>query len=163
MTINATPKTYPAVVRRLELRRLGRLNQGVIAAAERGARTVIRRALPKYLGAMRRSVTVTIRNRAVAHGRSDVVCEIVVDVPYARSIEYGTRPFTPPIAPLHQWAIVKLGLPDREALRAAYAIRTTFSIHGMTPRYYVRDAKPELAALLDPFLRQAYEASRSMR
>jgi hypothetical protein len=155
-----TPKKYGPLLRRLELQRIGRLNAGVIRAAEKGAKVIVKRALPKYLGNMRRAVTVRVYNRGVAHARSMVVCEIIVDVPYAKAIEYGTRPFTPPIAPLHMWAMVKLGLPYEEALRTAYAIRHTFSVFGMQPNFYVRDVKPQLAALLEPFLRQAFESAR---
>jgi len=160
MTITTTAKEYGRVFRRVELKRIGKLNEGLILAAQRGAERFVRKALPKDQGGLRRSVQVRIRNRAIPHGRSSVIVEIIVDTPYARAVEFGTRPFIPPIQPLYEWAIRKLHLPPAEAKSAAYAIRATIAEHGLTATFAVRDVQPELVSLLRPHLLAAFEASR---
>lgn len=160
MTITTTPKGYGPVFRRKEIKRIGMLNEGIIKAAQKGAERFVRQALPKDQGGLRRSVQVKIRNRAVAHARASVIVEIIVDTPYARAVEFGTRPFIPPIQPLYEWAIRKLHLPPPEAKSVAYAIRATIAEHGLTATFAVRDVQPQLIALLGPYLHTAFEASR---
>lgn len=56
-----------------------------------------------------------------------------VDAPYAPMMEYGTRPFMPPLAPLLEWAKRK-GFEDPEAI--ARAVRWKFKRRGMAPKRF---------------------------
>jgi len=47
---------------------------------------------------------------------------ITWSAPQAEWIEYGTDPHRPPFQPLYMWARRKLGLPDKEARKRAYAM-----------------------------------------
>jgi hypothetical protein len=160
MTITTTQREYGSLLKRNEYAKIGRLDAATIEAARRGAQTLARKALPKFTGRMRRATTVRVYQRPGANkGRSAVLCEITVNVPYAKAIELGTRPFTPPIAPLIAWVEGKLGIPQPEATRVAYAIRHKIQTEGITAQFNVRDFLPELRRMLDPFLRAAYRGA----
>jgi hypothetical protein len=62
---------------------------------------------------------------------------VEVRAPHAAIIEYGTRPFFPPIAPLAAWARRK-GFTDPEG--AAFAIALAISRRGIAPRGYFAKA-----------------------
>lgn len=74
------------------------------------------------------------------------------DVPIkVASVEHGSRPHFPPIAPLRMWAAAKLGDPD-----AAYAIARAISIrgtraYGMFNKGY-QQALPRVNARVDAML-----------
>lgn len=66
---------------------------------------------------------------------------VEVTAPYAPMIEYGTRPFNPPLEPLARWAARKgLANTEEEAKEIAYAIREKFSFEGMAPRRFMAKA-----------------------
>jgi hypothetical protein len=52
---------------------------------------------------------------------------------YAPYIEGGTKPHRPPIQPLIDWAVAKLGLGEDEAKGAAFAIARTIGVRGTKP------------------------------
>lgn len=58
---------------------------------------------------------------------------VYVAAPYAGPLEYGTRPFTPPLRPLVEWAIRK-GASQPYGL--ARAIQRKFADEGMKPKGY---------------------------
>lgn len=70
--------------------------------------------------------------------------------PYAAIIEYGARPFTPPLAPLLAWA--KRVLQDGSqppgyspaVQRLARGTQKKIADHGMKPRFILRDALPAI-------------------
>jgi hypothetical protein len=81
--------------------------------------------------------------------------------PYAGIIEYGTRPFTPPIAPLLQWAkrvlsgskdeqgkAVKTGQPEGdyspEVWRLAVGTQKKIAQFGMQPRHIMENEIPTI-------------------
>lgn len=66
---------------------------------------------------------------------------IEVDAPHAAIIEYGTRPFRPPVEPLAEWALRK-GIADDEdeAMEIAWAIASKFAAEGIFPRGYFAKA-----------------------
>lgn len=162
-TIVTTAKKFGPLFKRREMMRIGKLDDGIVQAAQRGAQRFLRRQLPKYEGTLRRSTYVRIYTRGVRGRRSSVICEIIEDTPYAKAIEFGTRPYSPPIYPLFVWAMVKLNLDESHARSVAYAIRARVQVEGFEANYYTRDAMPKLIGLLEPHLRAAFEASRSMR
>ena len=70
--------------------------------------------------------------------------------PYASIIEYGARPFTPPIEPLLAWAKRVLGdssqppdySPQVKAL--AFAVQQKIKREGMKPRHVMENAIPQI-------------------
>jgi hypothetical protein len=66
--------------------------------------------------------------------------------PQAVWVEFGTEPHFPPHAPIEAWARKKLGLSDKEATKAGWAICQKIAKEGV-------EAKP--------FLRPAYEEARA--
>lgn len=80
-----------------------------------------------------------------------------VDAPYAPPLEYGARPFTPPLQPILDWATRK-GFEDPKAV--AWSILMTFRKKGMKPkRFFYRalqewkrtqDLPREIRRFLDP-------------
>jgi hypothetical protein len=57
--------------------------------------------------------------------------------PYAPMIEFGTRPFTPPLRPLLEWArrVLKRPIIDNECYRLAIGIQKKISQQGMVPHH----------------------------
>lgn len=64
--------------------------------------------------------------------------QISVDAPHAAVMEFGARPFYPPIVPLFDWAKRKFGVDDDEAKAIAYAVREHIAIWGIEPRHYLK-------------------------
>jgi hypothetical protein len=62
--------------------------------------------------------------------------EVGVSAPHAKWVEYGTRPFRPPLEPLAIWAMLKLGLDADSAYRVAVSIREKFAREGIKPRRF---------------------------
>lgn len=61
--------------------------------------------------------------------------------PYAAALEYGTRPFTPPMGPLVEWASDKFPrLTPNEVVNVAFAIRRKIQRQGIRPKFYFRKA-----------------------
>lgn len=70
--------------------------------------------------------------------------------PYAGIIEYGTRPFTPPLAPLLRWAKRVLQDPSQppdfspEVWKLARATQKKIQQHGMVPRHVLENTLPKI-------------------
>lgn len=65
---------------------------------------------------------------------------IAVDAPHAAIIEEGSRPHSPPVAPLQEWAKRKFGVSDKEAKQIAFAVRKRIKESGTKPRRYMAKA-----------------------
>ena len=65
-------------------------------------------------------------------------CEVTVDAPYSASMEFGTRPFTPPLAPLLEWATRKVGA--RDAYPLARGAQRAIAEKGISPRHFYKKA-----------------------
>jgi hypothetical protein len=66
---------------------------------------------------------------------------VTVDAPHAPMMEFGTRPFFPPIGPLVEWAQRKgLASTEEEAKGVAFAIAKRISQDGIAPRRYFAKA-----------------------
>ncbi len=63
---------------------------------------------------------------------------ISVDAPHAAAMEFGTRPFYPPLQPLVDWAQRKFGVGEEEAKGIAFAVREHIATWGMEPRHYLK-------------------------
>jgi hypothetical protein len=66
---------------------------------------------------------------------------VVADAPHAAYMEWGTRPFTPPLMPLAEWALMK-GLAEtaEDAIDFALNLRDKFRREGIAPRFYMKRA-----------------------
>jgi len=62
--------------------------------------------------------------------------------PYAAMIEFGTRPFTPPIKPLLQWArrVLKKAEVDSECWALAKGVQQKIAEEGLAPKHILGDA-----------------------
>ena len=65
---------------------------------------------------------------------------VIYSAPYADYIEYGTKPHTPPLEPIKDWAKRKLGLTDKEAENVAKMVVYKISKHGTEAKPYLRNA-----------------------
>lgn len=60
--------------------------------------------------------------------------------PYAVPVELGTRPHMPPVQPLVDWAMTKLGLDADEARQAGFRIARAIARRGTKGQFMFRDA-----------------------
>lgn len=131
-------------------------------AAQKGVR-VIRARAPVDTGTLRRSIDVEVTGAV-----RGLVALISDDTPYAAAQEAGTRPFTPPIGPLIDWATRQapnLGLDDDAIEAFAYGVQKAIAARGIRARWFTRDAQPELGMILEQELVAAVariEAGRPM-
>lgn len=65
---------------------------------------------------------------------------VIVDAPHAPYIEYGTRPHRPPLQPLQEWAMRKLGATEQEARGIAWAIADKQALYGTPPHRFFASA-----------------------
>lgn len=72
--------------------------------------------------------------------RSPNTRKIIYSAPYASYIEYGTMPHFPPIEPIHQWVLRKLGEKDPKAKQIAWSIAKKIQMEGTTPKPFLRNA-----------------------
>ena len=66
--------------------------------------------------------------------------------PYAPIIEFGTRPFTPPLGPLLEWArrVLKKAEIDGDCYALAVGVQKKFQEKGMEPKHILTDSLPEI-------------------
>lgn len=66
--------------------------------------------------------------------------------PYAPIIEFGTRPFTPPLKPLLDWArrVLKKSEIDSECYALAVGVQKKFAEKGMEPKHILTNSIPEI-------------------
>ncbi len=82
-----------ALLARHTRERQRRLQAAAVVAARQGT-IVVKRRVPVAFGELRESVHAEERTRGAA---------VVVDAPHAAPVETGSRPHTPPLAPLVAW------------------------------------------------------------
>jgi hypothetical protein len=56
-----------------------------------------------------------------------VIGTVFSSSPYAEAVELGTKPHFPPIAPLVDWVIQKLGVPEKDARGVAFLVARKIS------------------------------------
>lgn len=113
------------------------INAGIEAGARRGRSHMLDKG-PKDQGDYRKSW-------AVAKGSTGVVLKN--DTPYAGVLERGAKPHFPPLAPLTQWVMRRLGKRGPEAVSIARAIQHKISQEGLPAKYVARMELPELTSL----------------
>lgn len=145
-----THDELPQLLARLEMETRAAILAANVEAAVAGQR-IVRAHVPVDTGELRR------QTRAEATGATmGVVAEIVEDTPYAAAQEAGTRPFTPPLGPLIEWAkrqATNLGLDEGEVYPFAKAVQLRIAREGMRAKWHTRDAQPELGKVLERYLR----------
>lgn len=121
--LTLAPQTTDAIIRGLQA---GGLRLKVAVVREITAQRLV------DTGDLRNSVTYTqVTDGAI----------VTVDAPHADPLEYGARPFTPPLAPLAAWALRKgLANDQAAAMRIARGIQRKFQTVGFPPRAYFRNA-----------------------
>lgn len=98
-------------------------------------------ASPVDTGLYAASWQMTVEEQAVTVGNS---------APHAPIIEYGARPFTPPIAPLLAWAKRVLQDPSQppdyspEVWRLARGVQKKIAAQGMKPRNILQNMIPSI-------------------
>lgn len=128
----------PLLLDQLEPEIRGAVIRGMKSAALRSKAEVVEqidKALPfpaVDTGGLRQSVSVTL----FPNGGW-----VTVDAPHASHIEFGTRPFTPPLGPLLTWVIRKgLAADEDEAYAIARAVQRKIQREGIAPRHYFAKA-----------------------
>lgn len=85
--------------------------------------------------------------RVTPGGDADgAVATVYSDAPHAGVVELGARPHVVSLEgreSIARWAMRKLGLDEKEAERASFAIAKKLELVGQKPRYLVRDALPD--------------------
>lgn len=70
---------------------------------------------------------------------------VFMTAPHAGIIEWGTRPFRPPLQPLIEWALRKgLAADEGEAKAIAWGIASRMAVTGIAPRGYFAKAVERL-------------------
>ncbi len=86
-------------------------------------------------------------------GPEGVLGVVATAMPYAIPVELGTRPHFPPVEPLVDWVVAKLGIPEKEAHGVAFAIarkiaRVGTKGHGMFHAGF-EEARPQVIAMFE--------------
>lgn len=89
----------------------------------------VKDATPTAQGTLRGSIT-----RTEEVSETGVIGMVFSPLNYAESVELGTRPHFPPIEPLIDWVVLKLGVPEKEARSVAFLVARKISRVG-TPGY----------------------------
>jgi hypothetical protein len=121
-----------ALVLSHERKRQGEVSSAVRVAAKMGAK-IIRQNAPK--ATLRLSDSVEVEEHA------DGNAEVVIRAPHAVAVEVGSRPHTPPIAPLIEWAQA-IGAANPRAV--AGAVFTHIKFEGTRPHWFVRGSIPAI-------------------
>ena len=75
--------------------------------------------------------------------------------PYAIPVELGTRPHFPPIEPLKDWVVAKLGVDVAHAGSVAYLIARKISRQGTEGAFMFRDTMNRQQATINSYFLQA--------
>lgn len=78
-------------------------------------------------GLLRQSIT---RGEPYRAGVADMAGKVTTPISYAVPVELGSRPHTPPLEPLREWVLKKLGAGPVEAEKIARAIVWKIRAHG---------------------------------
>ena len=74
---------------------------------------------------------------------------------YAESVELGTKPHFPPVAPLADWARAKLGLSEDDAARVAWMIARKISKQGTQGAFMFTNAVDATREQIEAIIKQA--------
>lgn len=138
MRRTVTLAQFQGILRRFPESAEGAIVRGLRSAAVRGKAEVVRQidnAKPHPAvdsGGLRQSVT---------YERLEKGGELFVDAPHAPHLNFGTRPFWPPKAPLILWMVRKGLVEDEdEAEELVYVIQRKIASEGIAPRHFFSKA-----------------------
>lgn len=77
---------------------------------------------------------------------------------YAVPVEIGTRPHFPPLAPLQDWVVAKLGIEKKRAKSVAFLIARKISKQGTKGAFMFRDTFKRLQPTINGYFSQARQA-----
>ena len=86
--------------------------------------------------------------RSVGHSSLPRGGRILVDAPHAAVMEWGARPFWPPLQPLIDWAQRKFGVDEDEAEEIGRAVQLKIATFGIEPRAYFATAMVSVRKLV---------------
>ncbi len=150
------PSDAAAAIRAGMRAKLSHDQKKLLEAAHLGAE-IIANVAPVDVGTLKGSIHVEETTQGP---------RVVVDAPHAASLELGSRPHTPPLAPLVAWVRrnrAKFGIEGRgvdrnkktgrletsaEIIAIARAIQQKIARHGTKPRFFVRNSIPKLVEAL---------------
>jgi hypothetical protein len=141
-------KSFAAVFRARELKRIGAVRSALVEAANEGVAITtdsINKNVGRDTGGLVGSVHVEKQGDTV---------EVVVDAPHAGIIELGARPHWAPIKPLLEWAIRHQASFGENAEAVAWAIRWKIHEEGSKPRHFMLKALPEMRDALGRVLQR---------
>lgn len=81
---------------------------------------------PVAAGVLRNSIAAREPQRLA----DTVIGEVGTPLAYAIPVELGSRPHRPPVQPLADWAVAKLGVPREQAQAVAYRIAAKIAKRG---------------------------------
>jgi len=76
---------------------------------------------------------------------------------YAIPVELGTQPHFPPLAPLEDWVVAKLGIERDKAAGVALSIARKIAHHGTQGAFMFRDGLQAIQPYVDARLQRAAE------
>ena len=96
--------------------------------------------------------SIRSETRVTATGALGVVS---TSIGHAVPVELGTRPHFPPVAPLADWAVSKLGVSREEAEGVGLAIARRIAAHGTEGAYMFRDGFEAVRPQVERMFRDA--------
>lgn len=90
-------------------------------------------------GGLRGSVTHQLQGQAIAIG-AGVVGKVFSPLRYAIPVELGTKPHFPPLRPLEDWVVAKLGVPRDQAGAVAFLVARKIARRGTEGAHMFEDA-----------------------
>jgi len=70
--------------------------------------------------------------------------QVKYTAPYSVYLEFGTKPFFPPVEPIKKWVERKLRKHGKKAEETAWAIAHKIAKYGISPRRFMRDSIDEV-------------------
>jgi hypothetical protein len=120
--------------------------RGLQRTAIRGAKE-LKLEIPVAFGELRDSVHPTDKTDGAT---------ITIDAPHAAPVEIGSRPHTPPLAPLVEWMRLR---GSTNPVQDAKKLQHYITVNGTKPHWYARSLLPTLKLLLGPAIMSELKAS----
>ena len=106
--------------------------QGAMQVVMQAAEAVAKEKAPKDQGLLQDSIAGTVE----VHGPR-IVGVLGSPLDYAAPMEYGTKAFWPPSAPLEEWVGRKFGLQGIERRSVAFLVRRAIARRGLRARKFM--------------------------
>ncbi len=132
---------------------LGKLPRQLEGAIIKGLRSAAARGVSEVVQAIHTTspfppIDTGRLARSVEHSDLPRGGRLMVDAPHAAVMEWGARPFWPPLQPLIDWAKRKFGVDEDEAEEIAEAVQRKIAMFGIEPRHYFATAMVRVRKLI---------------